>query len=49
MKNFNWTKCAAIGGMVLSVVASLLNSYSNKKTMEKMVKKEVEQALTEQR
>ena len=35
MKNFNWTKCAAIGGMVLSVAASLLNSYSNKKTMEK--------------
>lgn len=49
MKNFNWTKCAAIGGMVLSVVASLLNGYSNKKAMEKTVKKEIEKALTEQR
>lgn len=45
----NVVKIASIGGAVLSVAATLVSNYSNKKTMDETIAKEVAKALENQK
>lgn len=46
MKKFNGVKVVGIVGTVLGVAATLVSNWTQQKTMDETIKKEVEKALT---
>lgn len=45
----NLVKVASIGGAALSIAATLVSNYSNKKSMDETIAKEVAKALENQK